>query len=354
MKIAVVHNRVDADGAPDDLDVIVQAHSVAAAAASLGHRAEIFSRGLDLRTIQQALVGFGPDVVFNLVESIDGSCRLQPLFPSLLEHLGIAYTGASSSALWSTNQKVWAKQRMCAAGIPTPVWIGPVPGESSGVQGALPIKNTAAVTWIVKSLWEHASFGMNSDALVCGIDEAAVKMLLTRRAPALGGACFAEAFIDGREFNLSLLEVDGKPQVLPCAEIRFAGFGMQQPRIVDYRAKWETDSFEYRHTSRRFDFPEKDRSLLERLKVVALSCWGLFGLSGYARIDFRVDLQGRAWVLEVNANPCISPDAGFAASVERAGLSYEKAVSHILSSAAAPSRRFRVETSKERHILPLR
>jgi D-alanine-D-alanine ligase len=315
--------------------VLVQAETVAAAAASMGHQAEIFSCSLDLARIKQAMICFGPDVVVNLVESLDGSSRLLPLFPALLDRLGIAYTGSSTGALWLTTQKVWAKERLSAAGIATPVWIGPVPAEERRFPDTPPVYDADSFAWIVKSLWEHASFGMKGDALVSGGDASAVRDILSRRAPDLGGACFAEVYVDGREFNLSILEIDGKPHVLPAAEIVFEGYGRDRARIVDYRAKWEKDSFEYRHTCRRFDFSERDQELLQRLKRLSLRCWALFGLAGYARIDFRVDAQNRPWVLEINANPCISPDAGFAATLARAKIPYVEAVGYILAAACA-------------------
>ena len=90
------------------------------------------------------------------------------------------------------------------------------------------------------------------------------------------------------------------------------------------------DSFEYQHTRRRFDLPAADRPLLERLEDLAMRCWHLFGLRGYARVDFRVDAAGDPWVLEVNANPCLAPDAGFAAAAQRAAVPYERAIERIL------------------------
>jgi D-alanine-D-alanine ligase len=122
--------------------------------------------------------------------------------------------------------------------------------------------------------------------------------------------------------------------VLPPAEIVFEGYGPDRPRIVDYRAKWDADSFEYTHTPRRFEFPETERLLLKRLTETALAAWRCFGLAGYARVDFRVDDGGRPWILEVNANPCLSPDAGFAAALERAGIPFAMAVDRILGDAA--------------------
>ncbi len=333
MKVAVVHQDVDPKGPADEQDVLVQAESVASVLEALGHRTRSFSCSLDLGRIRQDLTGFGPDAVFNLVESIDGSSRLLPVFPALLDRIGFAYTGSSTAALATTTQKVWAKERLFASGIATPGWIGPVPAEPPLFAGILPPKDIASRTWIVKSLWEHASFGMTGDVLISGADRCTVLDALARRAPAMAGACFAEVFIDGREFNLSILEVDGQPRALPHAEIVFEGYGKDRLRIVDYRAKWDADSYEYRHTPRRFDFAEKDRPLLRRLEVLALRSWDLFGLSGYARVDFRVDAQGRPWVLEINANPCLSPDAGFAAALKEAGISYIEAISHILVSA---------------------
>ena len=73
--------------------------------------------------------------------------------------------------------------------------------------------------------------------------------------------------------------------------------------------------------------------LAERLHRVALDCWALFRLDGYARVDFRVDERGRPWVLEVNANPCLSPDAGFAAALAEAGIGYEAAVARLVDDA---------------------
>jgi D-alanine-D-alanine ligase len=105
------------------------------------------------------------------------------------------------------------------------------------------------------------------------------------------------------------------------------------PKIVDYRAKWDETAYAYHHTPRTFDFDPNDFPLLETLKMLSLECWKCFGLSGYARVDFRVDSANAPWVLEVNANPCLSPDAGFAAALDQAGISFETAVDRIIEDA---------------------
>jgi D-alanine-D-alanine ligase len=153
--------------------------------------------------------------------------------------------------------------------------------------------------------------------------------ILEERASKLGGSCFAEVFVQGREFNLSIIEGPAGVQVLSPAEIIFENYGTQKPAIVGYRAKWDTSSYEYHHTPRRFDFPPSDDFLLQQLKRLARRCWEIFGLNGYARIDFRVDLQGNPWILEVNANPCLAPDAGFAATIDRSGMTFNRAIKSI-------------------------
>ncbi|MGA2035451.1 MAG: hypothetical protein ABSG68_24650, partial [Thermoguttaceae bacterium] len=119
----------------------------------------------------------------------------------------------------------------------------------------------------------------------------------------------------------------------PPAEIDFSAFPPGKPRIVGHRAKWEADSFEYQGTPRRFDFPAEDRPLLDRREELARACWRLFRLRGYARVDFRVDGRGQPWILEINTNPCLSPDAGYAAALAQAGISLEQAIGRILLAA---------------------
>jgi D-alanine-D-alanine ligase len=332
MRVVVAHNAVSDADAPDERDVLVQAEAVAAALETGGHQPVTLACDLDLAAAASKLVALQPDIVFNLVESLNGQCRLLPLFPALLDSLGIAYTGSPTEALWITTHKLMAKDRMAAAGLPTPAWIGPCPPDLPSLFDAAPHRGRIPdQRWIVKSLWEHASFGLDDDGLITGFDRPQIEAVLKDRAPRLGGACFAEAYIDGREFNLSLLGGPDGPEVLPPAEIVFEGFDEGTLRIVGYRAKWMTDSFEYSHTPRCFDFLPQDAPLLGSLAQAALRCWEIFGLCGYARVDFRVDAAGAPHILEVNTNPCLSPDAGFAAALERAGMAFPQAVERIVA-----------------------
>ena len=112
--------------------------------------------------------------------------------------------------------------------------------------------------------------------------------LLRDRETETGRAYFAEEFIDGREFNVSL--IGPGPHVLPPAEIDFSTFPPDKERIVGHTAKCDQTSFEYQATERRlFEFPASDQRLLQRLSELAVECWRLFELRGYARVDFRID-----------------------------------------------------------------
>ena len=332
MQVAIVHNAVGAESAPDEKDVLVQVAAVREALEQLGHECATLDCTLDLASVKYRLNQLEPDIVFNLVEALDGQGRLSHLFPFLLDTMAIPYTGSSSKGILTTSHKVMAKEIMTIAGLRTPPWIGPIPRELSMPHSTghrQPAE--AAPLWIVKSVWEHASFGLDEEGLLTGRPVADIETILRARASGLGGSCFAEVFVDGREFNISVLAGSAGPLVLPPAEITFNGFEAGKPRIVGYRAKWEEDSFEYQHTPRRFDFSDRDDTLLEMLTADTVSCWERFMLGGYARIDFRVDKDGVPWILEVNANPCLSPDAGFAAAVTRAGLTFTDAVAMIIA-----------------------
>jgi D-alanine-D-alanine ligase len=149
---------------------------------------------------------------------------------------------------------------------------------------------------------------------------------------------FAERYIDGREFNLSIW--GNESEVLPPAEIDFSEFPVGKPRIVAHGAKWDAASFEYHNTRRRFHFPAADEPLLRRLCELSRECAPLFNLhGGYSRIDFRCDADCQPWILEINTNPCLSPDAGFAAAVEQAGFSFDEAIQRLLADALSRSPR---------------
>ncbi len=345
MRVLIVHNAV-ADGALEsDQDTLVQVEVVREAAVRLGHEVDVLPCTMDLDAFRASVLQRQPEVAFNLVESLGGSDRLQYIVPGVLDTMGIPYTGAPSDAVFLTVDKVLAKQCLRLAGLPTPDWMTLVPPAGLPAVSSRDSSNARGSArhgrYIIKTMTEHASFGIDDDLVFESSGEDDLKQRLREATARLGKPCLAEQFIEGREFNVSVLTRGRQDrasgagaasvcEVLPPAEIDFSKFPAGKPRVVGYRAKWDADSFEFHHTPRTFEFPESDKPLLDRLVELSEQSWEVFRLAGHVRVDFRVDEDGNPWILEVNVSPCLSPDAGFAAALARAGIPFEQAIARIL------------------------
>ncbi|WP_425616720.1 GNAT family N-acetyltransferase [Anatilimnocola sp. NA78] len=327
-RVLVVHNSVPDDAPAAERDVLEQVAIVAQACSELNYACDTMSCDLDLRPLLARVEAFQPTVVFSLVESLAGRDQLAWLVPALLETIHVPCTGNAAIPLNLSNDKLRTKERLQLAGLPTPAWYT-LEGLSSGATSAQFIPGQ----YILKAISEHASLGLDDAAIAEVTSSAELRDRLQQQTARLGKACFAEQFIAGREFNISLLANGSQPQVLPAAEIDFSKFPTDKPRIVGQAAKWDAGSFEFDHTPRQFDFPASDAGLLALLGSIARSCWQVLELAGWVRVDFRVDEQGQPWILEVNTNPCLSADAGFAAAVQQAGLSLTQAVERIVAAA---------------------
>lgn len=310
MRVAVLHQHVPDDAAPDERDVLDEAQAVSDALRALGHEPVTRGLTLDLSALERELAQV--DLAFNLVETLGGSGRLGHVVPGVLEARGARFTGNSSAALMLTSHKPLTKRLLAAAGIA----VAPSHDDTRG-------------PCIVKPIWEDASLGIDDDAVVPTGAAAAARLAR------LGADWFAEAYLPGREINVALLDGPRGVEVLPIAEIVFDGPGWvpEKPRIIGYAAKWDPASFEYQNTRRHF--PTGEEGLFSIIRDMSLRCWEVLGLAGYARVDLRVTEDGRPIVLEVNANPCVSPDAGFTACAEAGGVTYGDAIRRIVDAGLA-------------------
>lgn len=347
MRIVILHDQVAPDAREDEQDVLVQAAFVRECLERLGHNVTALEFGMDMSAAVRALEKTKPDLVFNLVESMMRSGRLIGVAPTVLDAMGIPYTGCPSDAVWLTSGKLLTKRVLRDRGLPTADWLEEQDlGGQVGASGSHALPRLAPGAWIIKSVWEHASVGLDEDSVIdvgsgSSADRAGVlATALARLKARVGGAAFVERYIDGREFNIGLLGRGqggsgpaSDPEPLPPAEIEFRDFPPERRRVVGFNAKWVEDSFAYQHTFRKYDFPPSDAPLLDELRHLSLRCWTEFGLRGYARVDFRVDEHGKPWILEINGNPCISPDAGFMVAAERAGMTGDDVVRRIVRDA---------------------
>lgn len=320
MKALCLYNKPLKKGDKDDLDVLDQRDAVFNSLMKLGYEVLCLPVTLNLEAMIKYIHKIRPSLIFNLVESLDGRGQFLHFVPQVLDSLHYQYTGCKAEALYLTTNKLLTKEKLKSAGLPTPPWIS---------LSEIDNKNLG-MPCIIKPVGEDASIGLDDNA-IC-FDSGSVQEMILEHSKSFG-ECFAESFVIGREFNLSVLDSPEGPCVLPAAEILFVDYPENKAKIVDYRAKWQEDSFEYQHTIRSFDFAEEDLPLIERLVEMARQCWNLFGLSGYARVDFRVDEKGDIWILEINANPCISPDSGFVAAAREAGIDYVQLIERIVDCA---------------------
>jgi len=316
MKVAVVHNAVAETASEAERDVLAQVSAVADALSQRGDEVRTFGATLDLGQLQRELRDFAPACVFNLVESLGGSDRLMTLPCQLFEVMGLPYTGTGAAALLLANDKLAAKRAMRAGGVPTPSWWT----REDGWQGPRPERA------IVKAISEHASIGLCDASVIRVEDEASLGAAVEAAQLRTGHAHFAEAFVEGREFNVSVLALETL-RVLPIAEIDFTAFAPDKPRIVGHDAKWTPGSFEYEHTPRTF---RVEPELAEHVGGLAARACRIFGLRGHVRVDIRLDERDSGYVLEVNANPCLSPDAGYAAALAQASIPFATTVAALV------------------------
>lgn len=323
MNVAVLFEDPDTCRGDEACDVQAQRDAVMAWVQALGHEVLPVACSLDLQRVRDHLERGRVDVAVNLVEALGGTDRLVPLVPLLVEALGVPMTGCPALAIEATTNKLRAHRTMLAAGLPVPPRLDGVEGEGARYPAV----------GIVKAVWEHASFGLDDDAVgpIGSLAEAHAKVAAAAQRTGVEQLC--EVFIPGRELNVSLLEIDGEVRVLPPAEIDFTAMDPDRPAIVGHRAKWEPDSHEWAATPRTFAFAAADAPLLERTTALARRCWDLFGLAGFARVDLRVDRSGQPWILEVNTNPCLTPDAGFIAAASQASLSGVRVMEALLQTA---------------------
>lgn len=317
----VLYNEIPEGAAPDELDTLVQADLVGAALEKLSFKTVSMPFSLDFRPIINNLSNIAPVFVFNLTESVAGEGKLSHFAPFLLEYLQIKYSGCPAEAIYLTTNKVLTKKLLRVAGVNTPGWVSS--NETIGF-------NSNSL-YIIKPVSEDASIGLEDVCLYTANEPSDLRKIIKMKQEMTGKEFFAEEYIDGREFNLSILGCAGNPEVLPPAEIRFIDYPETgRLKIVDYKAKWDVDSFEYQNTQRTFEFEKSDFPVLDQLKAIARICWNCFHLKGYARIDFRVGQDGKPWVLEVNANPCLTPGSGLIAAAEETGLDFPGVINRIV------------------------
>lgn len=311
----IIYNEPAPDALPDELDVLDQVNFIGSTLQTLGYDVGRLGITDDFMHQVARLADEGYDFIFNLVESVGQKAEILYFIPALLNMHHIPYTGCPVEATFVTASKVLARRIMKANGIP--------------VAGGFRVSEARDLVrgrkYILKPVWEDGSLGISEESVF--IYNGTLPEILRDKND---NHWFIEEFIEGREFNVSMIASPAGPEMLPPAEMIFQDYPDEIPRIVSYKAKWVENTFQFDHTRRNFPADLSDR-LLNNIREAVLACWHTFGLKGYARVDLRTDADENVYVLEVNANPCISPDSGFISAAIHAGYRNEKIISHIIN-----------------------
>lgn len=311
MRITVLHSDVAQDASLDEQETLEQVVIISDTLESLEHDVAQLPFTTDFPALTRQLAAQSPQLVFNLVESVDGKCDDIYLAPFILQHLKIPYTGSNANNLLLTTNKLTAKKWLQAGGLPTADWL---------TEEAIAYCVFLDAPYILKSICEEGSVGIYQDSVVD--DVATLKNILSARKKTHGGEWFAERYIAGREFNAAFIAAKDYVDIFAIAEITFQNIAPTVLPIVDYIAKWHVNTPTYEAIDQCLIPAKEDDQLLEKMANIIRSACRWFHLDGYFRMDMRVDDAGNIWILEINANPSLAPDAGFAAQAEHAGMTY--------------------------------
>lgn len=291
----VLYNKIDETSPEDVIDGRTQAEWIAEVLEELNYNVIKMQFTTDCIGMLEKLNKINENlIVINLVDAAPEEENLTYLVPAILDYLKVKYTGCSHDALYLTTNKVYTKRILQRNHIPTPEWI----------YGKDDCKYTPGKKYIIKALSEDASIGICDESILIGENFEMLQKAIHNRESQEGKPFFAEQFVDGREFGVCIFGDREDPTILPPYEWIFDGFdekGME--KIMNYDAKWTENTYEYDNIYALYNSKEEDKHIIEEMVSISRVCWDIFKLKGHVRIDFRVDSEGKPWVLEINCNP---------------------------------------------------
>lgn len=286
----------------------------------LGHDVRVLGVKDDLGSIRQVATEFKPHIAFNLMEAFHEVGAFDQNVVSYLELLRVPYTGCNPRGLVLSRDKALSKKLLAYHRIPVPDFAVFRRGR------AIRRPKRLDLPLIVKSLTQEASIGISQASVVSDEDKFIERVQFIHNSIATDA--IAERYIEGRELYVGVIGNE-RLQVFPVWELLFTKMPEDQKRIATERVKW-SHRYQKKHgiTTGAARISESASSQLRR---VAKRVYRTLELSGYARVDIRLNEDGRFYVLEANPNPQIAFGEEFADSAARAGLSYAKLIQRVLT-----------------------
>ncbi len=288
---------------------------------SLGHDVRALGVHDDLGDIRRTSEEWRPHIAFNLLEGFDDISIFDQNVVSHLELLKLSYTGCNPRGLLIARDKSLSKKLLAYHRIRVP--------EFEVFRIGRPIRRPKRLTFplIVKSLTQEASIGISQASVVDSDDK--LKERVTFIHESIHTAAIVEQYIEGRELYVGVIG-NQLLQAFPIWELFFTHMPEGAKRIATDRVKW---SVKYQEKYGIDSGPAKDLTdaTCDEIQYLCKRAYRALELSGYARIDLRLDCAGNAWILEANPTPQIARGEDFAASAEKAGLSYEGVLQRIVN-----------------------
>ena len=286
-----------------------------------GHKVSLLGLFNDINILLEEVKENKPDVIFNAAEVFDQKSYLDKNVVSVLELLGIPYTGASATSLIICGNKALCKKILSFHKIKVPNFYTFYKNHKIWLPKRLKLP------LIVKPLREEASRGI-SQASVVDSEEAMIERVKFIH-DSIKDDAIVEEYIDGREFYVSVLG-NKRVRVFPIREMKFGDFGEDEPRIATYKAKWD---YEYRQKwGIKNEFAGRlPNGLAKKVEEICKRAYKALNMQCYDRFDIRITSDSKIYIIEANANPCLDEYDELGQSAIKAGITYNKLIQKIIN-----------------------
>ncbi len=324
--LALVHRHlVPPDTLPDGTDLVSSPwrteYDVISTLRSLGHEVQALGVHDDLGELRRASTEWNPHIAFNLLEGFDDVAIFDQNVVSHLALLKLSYTGCNPRGLLLVRDKSLSKKLLAYHRIAVP--------EFEVFRIGRPVRRPKRLPFplIVKSLTQEASIGISQASVVDSDEKLKERVAFVHQS--IGTAAIAEQYIEGRELYVGILGNQAL-QSFPVWELFFTNMPADVKRIATDRVKWSV-KYQKKYGIDSGAARELPPATIDAIQHVCKRTFRALELSGYARIDLRLDAEGRPWVIEANPNPQIAKGEDFAASAEAAGLGYDSLIQRIVN-----------------------
>jgi len=287
----------------------------------LGHEVRTLGVQDELHPIRDAVDEFKPDIAFNLLEEFQGNVLYDQNVVSLLELLRVPYTGCNPRGLIISREKALSKKLLIYHRIRVPAFHAFPMGLKAKRPRDLPFP------LIVKSLTEHSSLGISKASIVHDDAELEERVKFVHRR--VKTDAIAEQFIEGREVYVAVIGNE-RLTALPARELVIASEHSDPPVIATEKVKHDLE-YQERHGIEQKPAMDLLPAVEAALPHLSKRIYRILGLSGYARIDYRISPDGSMWCLEANPNPEISQSEEFASAAKQAGIEYPELLQRLLN-----------------------